>query len=182
MKLPGDWPWDDNMEKLGEAADGLFIWASTAVKIVFEGKIRRIARLNRLVNNARALDLNELYVTVLESSFEWDEETQTLFSSVFSLIFFGKSPLSDEDIDGILDIDPRTTRELLSCLRSLVSYGSGQPVKIHHTSFYDYLVSCVGSRWHIDSASISAILSHPSYSISRFLISRNASRGTFQSI
>ena len=153
MKLPGDWPWDDNVEKLGEAANELFIWASTAVKFVFEGKLRRIARLNHLVNNARALDLKELYVTVLESSFEWDEETQTIFSSIFSLIFFGKSPLSDEDIDGILDVDPGTTSELLSCLRSLVLYEIGRPVKIHHTSFYDYLVSCVGSRWHIDAGS-----------------------------
>ena len=42
------------------------------------------------------------------------------------------------------------TSNVLSYFRSLVRYEEGQPIRIHHTSFYDYLISCEGSAWHID--------------------------------
>ena len=43
------------------------------------------------------------------------------------------------------------TSNLLSYFRSLVRYEEGQPIRIYHASFYDYLISCEGSAWHIDA-------------------------------
>ena len=42
------------------------------------------------------------------------------------------------------------TSNLLSYFRSLVRYEEGQPIRIYHASFYDYLISCEGSAWYID--------------------------------
>ena len=39
---------------------------------------------------------------------------------------------------------------MLSYLRSLVAYEESKPIKIHHTSLYDYLASCMGQPWYID--------------------------------
>ena len=150
MRVPSDWSWNENLQTLSQAANGLFIWASTAIKFVQEEDLNRLGRLEELVSNARSLDLNSLYITVLENALRWNEYASNLFKDVFSLIFFSKSPLSIQDITGILGLQADTTLNLLSCLRSLVSFEEGQSIKIHHTSFYDYLVSCVDERWRID--------------------------------
>ena len=70
--------------------------------------------------------------------------------NIFSLILFAKCPLSDTEIDEILDVEMDTTSGLLSYFRSLVRYERGQPITIYHTSFYDYLISCEGKPWHVD--------------------------------
>ena len=47
----GNWEWDENIDKLGCAAEGLFIWASTAIKFIGEVKAGRFNRLQKLVND-----------------------------------------------------------------------------------------------------------------------------------
>ena len=153
--VKGNWEWDENIDKLGCAAEGLFIWASTAIKFINEVKAGRFNRLRKLVNDTRGVGMNldMLYATVLENCIDWkDEEMKEVFSSVFSLILFGKTPLSDVDIDDILDYEKGTTMDILSGLHSLVVFEPGQPIRIHHTSLYDYLTSmrCDGS-WFIDA-------------------------------
>ncbi|PAV17364.1 WD40 domain containing protein [Pyrrhoderma noxium] len=151
LKVPSDWPRGERLQTLSESANGLFIWASTAVKFIQEGRPSRFKRLERLVNNPRLLNLDDLYIIVLENAFPWDDDGSSVFKDVFSLILFSKSPLSIQDITGILGLQEDAASELLSCLRSLVAYEEGQPIKIHHTSFYDYLVSCVGQPWYIET-------------------------------
>ena len=150
LRVPSDWPWDESLLTLSESANGLFIWASTAIKFIQEEKLNRLGRLEGLVRNASSLNINDLYITVLENALQWNDYESNLFKNVFSLIFFSKSPLSSQEITGILGLQADTTLNLLSCLRSLVSFEEGQSIKIHHTSFYDYLVSCVDERWRID--------------------------------
>ena len=150
LKVPSDWPWDEGLQTLSHTASGLFIWAATAVRIISEEKLNRLGRLERLVRNASSLNLDDLYITVLENALQWDDYASNLFKDVFSLIFFSKSPLSTQDITGFLGLQEDTTSNLLPCLRSLVAYEESQPIKIHRTSFYDYLVSCVGQPWHIN--------------------------------
>ena len=150
LKVPSNWPWEDNIEKLSKAADGLFIWASTALKFIFEGMNNRLLYLEELINNPKALNLNELYETVLKTSLNWDEYTKKNFPAVFSLILFGIRPLTDIEIDGILGLREGTTESLLSRLQSLVLYESNHPIRVHHASFHDYLVSCKGMNWYIN--------------------------------
>ena len=153
--MRGNWDWDENIDKLGSAAEGLFIWASTAIKFINEVKAGRFNRLRKLVNDTKGVGMNldKLYATVLENCIDWkDDEMKEVFSSVFSLILFGKTPLSDVDIDDILDYEEGTTMDVISGLHSLVVFEPGQPIRIHHTSLYDYLTStrCDGS-WYIDT-------------------------------
>ena len=57
-----------------------------------------------------------------------------------------------QEIDEFLEMPVGTTRELLSYLQSLVTYEEGEPIRIHHASLYDYLISpeSVEFAWHID--------------------------------
>ncbi|PAV17353.1 nucleotide-binding-oligomerization-domain like receptor [Pyrrhoderma noxium] len=116
LNVPASWPWDENIRTLSHRADGLFVWASTAVN----------------------------------DALPWDEYVASIFKSVFTLILLSKSPLFDHDIPDILGLDLDTTSSLLSRLRSLVIYERGRPIIIHHTSFYDYLVSCRDRPWYVD--------------------------------
>ncbi|PAV14701.1 nucleotide-binding-oligomerization-domain like receptor [Pyrrhoderma noxium] len=150
LKIPSGCDWDDSINKLVQGADGLFIWASTAIKFVREEKWTRYRCFQNLVSNANSLKLDELYKTVLFHALKWDEGDKETFKSIFSLIFFAKHPLCDKEINEILDVEMDVTSNLLSYFRSLVRYEEGQPIRIHHTSFYDYLISCEGSAWHID--------------------------------
>ena len=150
LNVPVDCEWDDNLRRLAECADGLFIWASTAVRFVREERLFQFRCFQNLVSNSNSLKLDELYMTVLSHVSKWDEEDKTTLRNVFSLILFAKRPLFDTEIDEILDMDMGTTSNLLSYFRSLVKYERGQPITVYHTSFYDYLISCEGEPWHVD--------------------------------
>ena len=150
LNVPGDCEWDDSLRTLAESADGLFIWASTAVRFVREERLFQFRCFQNLVSNANSLKLDELYMTVLSHVSKWNEEDKEILKNVFSLILFAKRPLSDTEIDEILDMDKGTTSNLLSYFRSLVRYEGGQPIRIYHASFYDYLISCEGEPWHVD--------------------------------
>ena len=68
-----DWSWDDNMVKFGDVADGLFIWASAAIKYIEEKEVEQFEYLEDLIENSKTLskDLNYLYATVLRNAFSW---------------------------------------------------------------------------------------------------------------
>ena len=103
--VPQDWDWEGGVQSLANTADGLFIWASTAIKFISEKKIGRFRRFKNLVESTNTLNLNELYTTILIDAFGWDEEVKEIFVGVFSFILFGKTPLSDEAINDVLEID-----------------------------------------------------------------------------
>ncbi|EJC98165.1 WD40 repeat-like protein, partial [Fomitiporia mediterranea MF3/22] len=133
--------WQSKMDRLGDAAGGLFIWASTAVKLVDRDYPAR--RLNDLVSKFQSVSaLDNLYCTVLETSgisFD-DEESRFHFSQVLGLVLLCKVPLSDDAIDGILGYsDEDSSRLVLSRLQSVIVYTPGAPIRFCHTSFRDYL-------------------------------------------
>ena len=152
--IDDDWPWDEGMVKLGDAAGGLFIWASTAIKYIEDKDVDNFECLEDLIENSKFLSKNlyYLYATVLRNAFGWkDPETKVQFSMVFSLILFERIPMIDKEIDGILGLRAGKTQGLLSRLRSLVTYNEGSPIRINHTSLYDYLTECKGEEWYIES-------------------------------
>ena len=87
LKVPSDWPWDKSLQTLSQSANGLFIWASTAVRFIQEGRFSRLKRLERLVNNPRLLNLDDLYIIVLENALEWDDYESSV-SKTYSLSFY----------------------------------------------------------------------------------------------
>ena len=150
LKVPSDCDWDNSIQTLSESADGLFIWASTAVRFVEGERSSRYRCFHNLVCNATSLKLDELYTAILFQVSKWSEGDQETLKNIFSFILFAKRPLLDREINEILDVEMDVTSNLLSYFRSLVRYEEGQPIRIYHASFYDYLISCKGSAWYID--------------------------------
>ncbi|EJD06668.1 uncharacterized protein FOMMEDRAFT_25886 [Fomitiporia mediterranea MF3/22] len=91
--IPDGHSWTDHMNTLSRAADGLFIWASTAVKFVSNND-DPFGKLDELVLNIRSLNgLDNLYATVLEQSgISWlDPKSVDRFRKVLGLVLLEKS-------------------------------------------------------------------------------------------
>lgn len=106
MAVPEDWSWDVNMVLLGNAASGLFVWASTAVRLIATSS-NPFSTLEGLIKDTRSLNrfgLDELYATVLRGSgISWEIETsRTRFSRVIGLVIFGKAPFTIDAMDAFL--------------------------------------------------------------------------------
>ncbi|KAL5504736.1 hypothetical protein ACEPAH_7399 [Sanghuangporus vaninii] len=154
---PKGWEWEGICEILSDAADGLFIWASTAVKIVGDSNNPR-RKLRTLLDDIKSVGggIDSLYVTVLEQSgISWHEaEATDEFSRILGFILFAKENLSGEDIEAFLGLEEDTADTVLGRLRSVVSFEHGQPVRFHHASFADYLTSerSSGKPWNINES------------------------------
>ncbi|EJC99151.1 WD40 repeat-like protein [Fomitiporia mediterranea MF3/22] len=156
--IPDGFAWTDAMTMLSDAADGLFIWATTAVMMVMNSD-DPFEELEGLVSNVRLLNgLDNLYATVLEQSgISWQSpKSVERFRNILGLILFGKEPLSGDNIDSILGLGKGKARLTLQRLRSVLAYEYGQSIRLYHASFADYLLSYERSGnhpWYIDTNS-----------------------------
>ncbi|PAV22495.1 WD40 domain containing protein [Pyrrhoderma noxium] len=148
--IPDDFSWDESIQTLTDAADGLFIWAAAAVSTVEMEKFAQFRRFKTIVRDVKSLQLDDFYATILEDVLHWDEKIKNLFRRVFFLIFSYNTPISNQDISSLLGVEIRHVSRLLSRFRSLAMYKEGKPIRIYHSSFYDYITSCAGRPWYID--------------------------------
>ncbi|KAL5512558.1 hypothetical protein ACEPAG_3211 [Sanghuangporus baumii] len=154
---PKGWEWDGVCKVLSDAADGLFIWASTAVRMLGESNNPR-RKLRALLDDIKSVGggIDSLYSTLLEQSgITWHEsEARDEFTKILGVILFAKEAMSGEDIEDFLGLDEDTADTVLGRLRSVLSYETGKPVRLHHASFADYLTSerSSGKAWNIDEA------------------------------
>ncbi|KAL5526090.1 hypothetical protein ACEPAG_7428 [Sanghuangporus baumii] len=146
-----------NLRVLCDAADGLFIWASTAVKMV-QGAVKPRRSLEKLVNDIRSVGSNgidSLYATVLKGSGIWDDNSDSKDEgmAVLGIILVAKEAMTGTVIESFLGLEEDTVDSVLRRLRSVVSYEPGKPIRLHHASFADYLLSSQSSgdeAWHVD--------------------------------
>lgn len=127
-------------------AEGLFIFASTAVRLVAES-MNPLQKFEDLVRDSRSHEgfgLYRLYSTVLrDCGIPWnDPKWRSNFINVLGLILLGKTFFSVADIDGLLGLPPGESSDLvLSRLKCLLDYSRTGPIRLLHTSFSDYLLS-----------------------------------------
>jgi hypothetical protein len=158
FRLALDWPGDSTIRDLTVRSAGLFIWASMAVNFIAEGydprnRLKTLLSADSYQKPETALDI--LYETALDAAGKWDDETFVAdFKAVMSVVLASQIPISDEMIDAILSVDERTPSAfLLLHMRYLLLWSPGQPVRLLHASFADYLTDprrCGKKPWSID--------------------------------
>ncbi|EJC98417.1 WD40 repeat-like protein [Fomitiporia mediterranea MF3/22] len=152
LRIPDDWRY--RMDRLTEASESLFVWASTAVKLVDCDNPARA--LQDLVSHSSSLSgLDQLYESILlGSGIRFNSETsKERFSQVLGLILLSRIPLSEDTIDGLLGYSvDEPSRLILSRLQSVLVYTPAAPIYFFHTSFRDYLTSSsrCNDAWFID--------------------------------
>jgi hypothetical protein len=158
LNLAPDWPSESTIGDLLKRSAGLFIWASMAVNFIIEGydpqeQLQILLSADSHQKPEAALDA--LYETALNAAGKWDSQTFISdFVAVMSAILVGQTLLSDEVIDKILSSNGRPpSKFMLPRLRCLLQWSPGDPVRVLHASFADYLTDphrCGKNPWAID--------------------------------
>lgn len=151
-----DWPDKKSYNTLLSSAGGLFIWASTAMGLLAKTAYPQTVLSSLTASGGRTLDV--LYAMTLDASkIEWTlPEAKEHFLSVLGLILFGREPLNELQLDGILGTP---SCPVLSRLQSLLNVSSDRPIHPVHAFFGDYLTGpnhCWGRAWFVDRATVEA--------------------------
>jgi hypothetical protein len=169
--LKEGWPGEVVINQLVKNACGLFIWAATACLFIKNGKIRRIieSRLTTILETSSSVaqssgpdvHLNQLYITVLRQSIPADcsdlekQEFFNLLKETLGSIVVLLSPLSTYSLSRLSGIDLEDINDSLKDLHAIVdiSKDKSQPVRLHHPSFRDFLLSknrCADLNFWVD--------------------------------
>ena len=146
-ELEAGWPGQNVIDILVTLAAGLFIWAATAMRHLYIAG-NPAQRLEELTHNRQVFTLHDLYRTALLPV--WDSGMADTCKRILGLIIVSQAPLTDETIAHFLEpTDSATTCRLaLQYLGCVVQWSKGQPARMLHQSFPDYLID--PSAWSTD--------------------------------
>ncbi|KAF7977773.1 hypothetical protein HWV62_2657 [Athelia sp. TMB] len=156
-RLPKDWPGKEALQSMVAFAAGLFIWASTALKLLIDAD-DPVDCLKSLLSQEqrKVFTLHELYKTALLSACNWQPGGMTeTYKHILGVIIIGQIPLTVETIADFLATEDseRTCHMALQRLGCVITWSPGEPARTLHKSFPDYLTdssACGSEPWFID--------------------------------
>lgn len=153
-ELEPGWPSEIDMRRLAALAAGLFIWAATAVRLLIAADNPADCLQSLLSQKQTKPNLHELYNTVMLSVCGPDGESDT-YKRIFGIMIVSQVPLTAETMADMLEIGDsgKSCRIALQRLGSVIKWSPGQPARMLHKSFPDYLTdrrACEDERWSID--------------------------------
>ena len=135
--LPVDWPGPQVTEALAIKANGLFIWASTAVRYIAAGDVE--GRLEKIVRGEGEMNLASLYTQILDVAFpKASDETLREVHAILTVIIVAKKVLDVGTVAGLLMMRPSTVERICNVLRSVLKSKKG--LSFRHQSFVDFLM------------------------------------------
>ena len=132
------WPEPAAIDQLTKQAAGLFIWAETVIRFMKQGVPTK--QLSLILNgNLATADIDSLYLTILQSSFE--NSTLEAFNVVVGCIILAHLPLTCHDLEKLLygvetDI---SIAFVLDRVKPVISNDNENGLQITHQSFVDFL-------------------------------------------
>ncbi|KAG9045564.1 hypothetical protein FS842_001154 [Serendipita sp. 407] len=117
--LPSDWPGSDVTQKLAIKAGGLFIWASTAIKLIVDGEPEE--QLAQALKGKDGGDMKELYTQVLEMSFSRASElVMQNLRCIVGTVIASKEPLKSSAVARLLSITDSAMEYICTGLRPVM--------------------------------------------------------------
>ncbi|KAF2008239.1 hypothetical protein BU24DRAFT_229465, partial [Aaosphaeria arxii CBS 175.79] len=169
--LPAGWPGAEVILQLVQSASRLFIWAATACRFICAGRQFAAKRLDTILRNdsntavAPEKHLDQIYVTVLQNSVSADyteeekEEQYRMLRYVLGSLVVLLSTLSVQSLSKLLQSTDEEVGQTLWDLHAIISIPQDptQPLRLHHPSFRDFLLSkkrCNDENFWVDESSI----------------------------
>ena len=141
---------DDDIEVIVKRAQGLFIFASTTIRLLWDKKFsdpagqlkRLLASTAHLSDTSPYAHLDKLYMTILEKKFNGtDEALLAKVQTALSILIIARKPLTVHALEGFM---PGTViRAILQDLHSLISIPDkavDTAIRLIHPSFRDFLL------------------------------------------
>ncbi|KAK7013052.1 quinon protein alcohol dehydrogenase-like superfamily, partial [Favolaschia claudopus] len=147
--LPPTWPEQDDLEAVIKLANGLFIWAATAVKFIDgfdpENKIKALI-------THRPSNLDHLYEVALQKSCPWDDKAFTkAVVPVLTCLVLGKVPMTAKTMDVLLGHNTSTNvLKFLACVVQWDPHDADCLAFVLHASFADYVTDNLTLPWAVD--------------------------------
>ncbi|KAH5622319.1 hypothetical protein HBI68_251460 [Parastagonospora nodorum] len=169
------WPGTRVIQSLVRSASGLFIWAATACRFISEGLFAE-ERLQMLTDGSDRdsaaspeQHLNQLYLTVLQKSIKSSYTARELakyysiMRQILGSIIALSSSLSVSSLGMLILLPEQRVTRMLKELHAILDIpkGHGQPLRLHHPSFRDFLFSkdrCDDANFWIDERQAHAAL------------------------
>jgi hypothetical protein len=128
------WPSVEDVERLVEKSSGLFIFASTLVDFVTDGRDAPQEKLKSVLSTHAGLD--PLYKQVFSAA-----PAINCFGRVIGTIMLVRDQLSIDAIGRLLQITTAEVLQTLLAIQSILSIpdGNDEPVRILHASLRDFL-------------------------------------------
>ena len=157
----GNWPTEEQFDRLCERAAGLFVYAAATVKFVDNNKWNPRKRLKTLLQSQKVGDhegrpLDSLYTSILQDAFGNDKpECDAKIRSILSVVVLAANPLSSSVIATLFGFDAGDVPLLLSSANSLLllqAHVDDPQVRPFHKSFPDFITDptrCTNPRFHI---------------------------------
>jgi hypothetical protein len=165
-KISADWPGEQAIGRLVRNAGGLFIWAATACRFIYEGRQYAAKRLSMILQETESITapqkkLNDIYITVLRNSVgndyekEEPEELYRTFRQILGSIVLLYSPLSAISLAKLLEIPEENVEQTLEDLHAILDIPkqSSRAIRLHHPSFRDFILSkdrCSDTQFWVD--------------------------------
>ncbi|KAF9644139.1 hypothetical protein BDM02DRAFT_3190869 [Thelephora ganbajun] len=162
-----EWPNDEHIDALCRRAGGLFVYAVATVRFLDSGTHLPKRRLEVIVNLPECTihegktrfdsktTLDSLYTSILKTAFsEEDSEVDSKVRSIVGTVVLLVNPLPPSVIAELIGLDPDEVTQFLTLFQSLLASDeeSGQPVKLFHKSFPDFITDpsrCTDTRFWI---------------------------------
>ena len=166
-----NWPGEQATKHLVQKAAGMFIWAATTYRFLYEGIPFHEQRLHRILQgNANTTEpeaeLNKIYITVLKDSFLRsnfsDQEKNDFYKKlkeILGSIVLLFSSVSADSLAILINHPRENLRPMLDHLHSILDIPIGQscPIRLHHPSFRDFFLDtkrCTDPQLQVDRNSI----------------------------
>lgn len=152
--LGASWPGEQALKRLVINASGLFIWAATAYRFIYDGRHRAAKRLSRMLEGSTSTrtpehHLNDVYIKVLKSTIheedleEDKEDTYSMLKQVLGTIILLYSQLSTKSLSELLSLPIGAIEGGLADLHAILDIpkDTSRALRLHHPSFRDFLLN-----------------------------------------
>ena len=172
--LANEWPGDGIIQVLCERAGQLFIYASTACRLMRSTILGPECELARILNNFEGLD--RLYVGVLESAMRhyesgaaaYDPELNSQFRRILGRMAILNDAVSMTPLARLCGLEPWPVFLTLDSLRAILEVPKTPSdvsiIRLHHPSFRDFLLDpkrCLDSRFSVDKTAQESVFQLP---------------------
>jgi hypothetical protein len=162
VNLPQPWPTDDQLTALVKKSGGLFIFASTVIKLILDKDGSPRKTLDSILSQHDSFadegtsGLDTLYGQVLGRAFSAKpDKLGSTRRAILGLLVVASDPLSATSIADILQLEYMD--DVKTCLRSLHSLliipdDLSRPIRFYHKSFPDFLTDptrCMDPKFFI---------------------------------
>ena len=156
LGLPPDWPGGHIIEQLVAQSEGLFSWASTAIRFIESDfpEERLKAVLIASAHGMSRIGLDDLYQVVLTHQFSsYNASELKVAHSILGAIVVSGKRLSDQQLSRLLGVAVGKVQDVLFRLHPVLRWARGRPVQLLHSSFTDFLCDptrCQDPQWRIN--------------------------------